>query len=496
MSLEIGDLKISAEKEREDQLRKLVRFASSFYVMPLFLLFGVADWLWYPKFFYLFLGLRFLTVIMVSLLNLVISKQTNLSRVQIWGSCFIAACVWPLHIMVFATGDPSTPYYGGLVLIVAGLAGGFRFTWGYFAFNIGQAIVPMLIWGLFAGGVASLTFFPLNLLFLISVAVIMTVSRVFNERLHMREFHLRNQLNSEIESRNSLIEKKTNESLKLHSLSKQFSPQIIKSLQSGVLSLDGRVHRTEICVIFVDIVGSTDKFIRLDRDDLQKILSMFMEDVMGTFLKYDITIDKFLGDGVLGFSNDPVAQKDYIERVLRASVEIVTRIKNRQEEYNSYWLAEFEVSAGIAAGFASVGFYGSELHVKNYTAIGRAVNLASRLGSLAGANEVLVSQDIISKLKQAGSTSLQDFKFADKGTPSLKGFESEKIRVYSIDTGVAMQQSEQTSKDAEACPHGHGLLHLEQDNSGIYFFKCRFCDYQLDENGKAVNGMSGTKSAA
>lgn len=120
-------------------------------------------------------------------------------------------------------------------------------------------------------------------------------------------------------------------------LSKQFSPQIIQGIKSGQYSLSSKVHRSKIYALFVDIKDSTIKFSTLNRDDLQKIISMYMEDVMGVFLKYDITIDKFLGDDVMGFTNDPVSQSDYLERAILAAIEIKNKISLKQEIYSRFW---------------------------------------------------------------------------------------------------------------------------------------------------------------
>jgi class 3 adenylate cyclase len=393
--------------------------------------------------------------------------------------------------MYYFVGDPGTPYYAGFILTVVGFAGGARFTWPFYAANLALTIIPFVAIGILHHGANTHSYFLLNTLFLVSVAAIMTVSRWFNENLQARELDLRMKLADEIANRNMVIQMKTEQALQLHALSRQFSPQIISALQTGSIRLDGAVHRAEICAIFVDIVGSTEKFIRLDRDDLQKILALYMEDVMGTFLKYDITIDKFLGDGVFGFSNDPVKYPDYIERVVHAALEIQRRIAQKIETYNRYWLAEFQISIGIATGFASVGFYGSDLHVKSYTAIGRVINLAARLGTFAQPDQILVSQDVLAKLQEQNSPVLKELEFKDVGTPAIKGFESEKIRLYSVEADVSVAPLADMDEGLEKCPNGHGLLHLEQNTQGIYFFKCRFCDYILNEKAE-----SSKKSAA
>ncbi len=470
------------DQERAVHIRRWAVFVSLRYIIPLFLSFGVADFIWYPALAWQFLGLRVVTVLLVLISCELVRRQSSLRATQWAAVCLVSSCTIPLNIMVYLTNEPGTPYYAGLILTTVGVAAGLRFSWKYYAITSLMTIIPITMTGLLLGAFSLHSTFWLNLLFLIAVTLIMTVTMFFNERLHLQEFMSRMALQDEVLHRDGLIKVKTAEGLRLQSLSKQFSPQIIHSMQNGSLNIGDKVHRAEICAIFVDIVGSTDKFVRLDREDLQKIIAMYMEDIMGVFLKYDLTIDKFLGDGVLAFSNDPAKQDDYIDRVMRAAFEANAHLAHRRDEYNAFWLSDFEISIGISTGYASVGFYGSDKHVKSYTAIGKVINLAARLCSHAKPNEILVSRDVLDKLKAKGSPLLSELAFENVGTPVLKGFEADKIIVYSVKSGAATEQSPQATKLHDECPNGHGVLHLAQNVRGQYELKCRFCNFVLGEN--------------
>ena len=113
-------------------------------------------------------------------------------------------------------------------------------------------------------------------------------------------------------------------------------------------------------------------------------------------LKYDITVDKFLGDGVLGFSNAPIAHKDYVERVITAATEILHRLEMREEDYSAVWGEKLKVTIGIAVGRANIGFYGSDDSVKSYTALGPVVNLASRLCGHGHPDQIITHQEVVS----------------------------------------------------------------------------------------------------
>lgn len=250
-------------------------------------------------------------------------------------------------------------------------------------------------------------------------------------------------------------------------MSRQFSPQIIHAIQKGKISLESNLHERDICAIFIDIVNSTEKVVNIDKNDLNKVIKMFIDDTMGVLLKYDITIDKFLGDGILAFSNDPLEQENYILRVINATCEIFKRLEQNNSFYQEHWGDDLKIKVGIAQGKASVGFYGDEKTIKSYTAIGKVVNLASRLCSAAGENEVLISEDV------KNSVSDMNYSIFKKGDIRLKGFKKT-VAAYSLDPDSV----EHYGGSLIFCPEGHGILHLQVEG-GIYKFKCRVCNYVL-----------------
>lgn len=469
----------SFEQESELKLKSFFVTLASNYTLTLYLLFSIVDYTFYPEFFFKFLIVRLVVITILLASKKIIFKYEKASYQFVQSIIIIpiAACAISIQYMFYEISDTNSSYWAGLAIIIAGISIGFRFTWKFYFALLGLILLP----------ISAIVFFInlqnpnpksfLSIIFLISISAVSSVGRWFYESLSNIEFNNRKKLADEIESRNKIIEEKTQESIRLNTLSKQFSPQIIKSIRNGEISITGKVHRSEICAIFVDIKDSTIKFSILDRDDLQKIISMYMEDVMGIFLKYDITIDKFLGDGVMGFSNDPVHQSDYIERVIMAAIEIKTKLNLKKEAYSRFWGSDFEIRIGISSGFASVGFYGSDLHVKSYTAIGRVINLASRVNGVAPANGIAISGEIISKIRDSNPQFLREYNIEDLGSQTLKGFENDKVRIFRIDKF----QEEKLSEENEICPHGHGPLVLDQDQKGIYIMKCRYCDYILGE---------------
>ncbi len=467
-------------KERADVIVTFVSFASSMYVLPLYLLFSVADYIWYREYFWPFLLLRICSIVIFFGLNKIISASTrSLPRIEKYAVVFIASCALPIQIML-AILPADSPYYVGLILIMVGVATGLRFTWRYYFICMGIIVLPFLVGGITKINELSTTYFLLNSVFLLSVATICTVGRLFFERLNDREFVLRLELENEITNRDIIIDRKSSEALKLKSLSKQFSPQIIKSIVDGSLDIKADLYQSDICAIFIDIKDSTKKLISISPSQMQRVISMYVEDVMGLFLKFDITVDKFLGDGVMGFTNNPVPQDDYIERALSCAFEVLDRLQSKKKVYEELWDGAFEVRVGISVGNATVGFYGSDLHVKSYTAIGKVINLASRINGIAPANGIVLTQETVDALKNKQTDLFASLELIPIRSIVLKGFETEEVTLFEVRN--LKTHSNLHNGDEDVCPNGHGLLFLSKNTKGVYILKCRDCEFILDEN--------------
>lgn len=466
--------------DRIDEFKIAFKISAVRLIGPLFPFFCICDFLIAGDKFFLFLGLR-LSVALFCLLMYVFSKNTsNLNTLIINSYVLIFYPAVIINLMIFLQKDISSVYFVGLNLIASGAI--CFFPWkGIRELIIVTSLVyvPYFFAPLFISfDSILLKNFLVNCVFVAGSVVISFVIRLIYERLKMKEVILRIQLQDEIASRGEIIDRKTIESIRLRNLSKQFSPQIVKSINDGQLNLKSDLFDSNICVLFIDIQDSTKKLLELHPKAIQKVISLYVEDVMGLMLKYDITIDKFLGDGVLGFSNNPLKQDDYIERVLRCSQEIIDRLNYKRDIYEQLWSGPFNVRIGIAVGNAAVGFYGSDMHVKSYTAIGKVINLAARINGTAPSNGIVLTEDTISTLTSYKSDILSSLIFVPLKEFTLKGFESEPVKLFEV---TSLSQGLTESAIDEVCPNGHGVLFLNKNSKGLYELTCRECAYVLEE---------------
>ncbi|MCB9062542.1 MAG: adenylate/guanylate cyclase domain-containing protein [Halobacteriovoraceae bacterium] len=461
------DLEEIRDNERLIEIKKFMKVNCGYLSAPLFLLFWVADLLYAPHYKFEFLSLRILIVFSNILIIKNIDKINNSITAQRVSLAHTALNANVITTMILMTEGLESPYYAGINLVYIGAMTFVPWTKKFLMGCIIVVWVPYILGGLTLFGSFNWRTIILNQFFISATIVIIHVVRHFTEKLREQDVRSKHELALEIRDRDQIIDKQTKQAVKLQEMSRQFSPQIIHAIQKGKISLESNLHERDICAIFIDIVNSTEKVVNIDKNDLNKVIKMFIDDTMGVLLKYDITIDKFLGDGILAFSNDPLEQENYILRVINATCEIFKRLEQNNSFYQEHWGDDLKIKVGIAQGKASVGFYGDEKTIKSYTAIGKVVNLASRLCSAAGENEVLISEDV------KNSVSDMNYSIFKKGDIRLKGFKKT-VAAYSLDPDSV----EHYGGSLIFCPEGHGILHLQVEG-GIYKFKCRVCNYVL-----------------
>jgi len=166
-------------------------------------------------------------------------------------------------------------------------------------------------------------------------------------------------------------------------LSKYLSPQLYNSIFSGEKDVKIETSRKELSICFSDIVGFTAKTENMDEQQLSLWLNNYLNDMAEIALRYEGTLDKFIGDSVMVFFGDPQTlgrQKDALKCVLMA-----LEMRERAKYLN------IDIRIGIHTGKCTVGNFGSDNRM-DYTIVGGSVNLASRLESNSEPNQILISE--------------------------------------------------------------------------------------------------------
>ncbi len=158
------------------------------------------------------------------------------------------------------------------------------------------------------------------------------------------------------------------------------APAIVDEVlaEGGAVRLGG--EKRVLTVLFADVRGFTGISERLDPHVLLELLNEYLTPMTDIIVSgHEGTLDKYMGDAIMAFWGAPRPQPDHALRACRAALAMTERLAALREGWRARGLPEVDVGIGINTGPMSVGFVGSEDRFYNYTVLGDAVNLASRL---------------------------------------------------------------------------------------------------------------------
>ncbi|MCF8127157.1 MAG: hypothetical protein K9N10_01480 [Deltaproteobacteria bacterium] len=228
---------------------------------------------------------------------------------------------------------------------------------------------------------------------------------------------------------NQGLEKKVNEQfleLKRHDqLRRYLSPNLAKTILANDGELDLEPKRKLLTVVFTDIRGFSNLTDSLEPEELFQLLSRYFSVMIDIVHRYDGTLNKIIGDGLLVFFGDPVPMADHAVRAVKMAIEMQQTVKRLKREWDHYG-HDLGVGIGINTGYVTVGNVGSDIH-RDYTIIGNQVNVASRLENLARGGEILISRRTLSLLDDASA-------MKEVGDIQVKGIHSP-VKTYRVDWG-------------------------------------------------------------
>jgi class 3 adenylate cyclase len=210
-------------------------------------------------------------------------------------------------------------------------------------------------------------------------------------------------------------------------LSRYVSPQVAGLVTSdeGERLLAG--HRREITVLFCDLRGFTAFSESAAPEDVLGVLRTYHEVLGARMTEFEGTLERFTGDGIMAFFNDPIEQPDHAERAVRMAVAVRADVASLVESWRRSGF-ELGLGIGIATGYATLGRIGFRDRV-DYAAIGTVVNLAARLCAEATHQQILLparTYALVEGLVEART----------RGDVAMKGFERP-VRVVEIITLAA-----------------------------------------------------------
>jgi adenylate cyclase len=172
-------------------------------------------------------------------------------------------------------------------------------------------------------------------------------------------------------------------------LSPQLAELIVDSGDESFLDS----HRREIVVVFCDLRGFTAFAESSEPEEVMGVLSEYHEAVGELIFRFDGTLERFTGDGLMVFFNDPVRCEDGPLRAVKMCVAMRDRVRTLVDSWATRG-HDLGFGIGIAQGFATLGRIGFEGRF-DYAAIGSVTNLAARLCSVAESWQILATQRVL-----------------------------------------------------------------------------------------------------
>ncbi|MBW1698301.1 MAG: hypothetical protein JRH18_10830 [Deltaproteobacteria bacterium] len=196
---------------------------------------------------------------------------------------------------------------------------------------------------------------------------------------------------------NDLVSSQVKELERYNELRRYLSPRFAEKILSNGGSLSTEPQRKMMTVLFSDIRNFSSLTDSLEPEEIFQLLDRYLAEMTRLIHKYEGTLNKIIGDGLLVFFGDPIPMKDHAQRAVRMAIEMQRKV----DELKKQWLQfghDLGIGIGINTGYMTVGNIGSDMH-KDYTVIGNQVNVASRLESHAAAGQILISRRTYSIVK-------------------------------------------------------------------------------------------------
>jgi len=177
---------------------------------------------------------------------------------------------------------------------------------------------------------------------------------------------------------------------RLGRLKRFFSPKVADAIVSAGEGSILAPHRREICYVFTDLRGFTAFTDRAEPEEVQAVLRDYHATMGAIVSEYDGTLDRFAGDGILIFFNDPIPVADPGGRAAAMALAMQARFAPLRTQWQNLG-HDLDLGIGIAQGYATLGAFGFEGR-SDYSAIGGVVNLADRLCGEALGGQILIDR--------------------------------------------------------------------------------------------------------
>jgi adenylate cyclase len=181
------------------------------------------------------------------------------------------------------------------------------------------------------------------------------------------------------------------EALVRSNFERYFAPNVAAEIAGSKDSLAPGGERRLLTVMFTDIRGFTTLSETMPPEEVAQLLSDYFSEMVDIIFEHGGTLDKFIGDAIMALWGAPARHEDDADRALAAAVDMQEAVASLNERWRARGRPEVGIGIGINHGDVFAGNIGSPKRLE-YTVLGDAVNIASRLCAQAGAGDILAGE--------------------------------------------------------------------------------------------------------
>lgn len=182
----------------------------------------------------------------------------------------------------------------------------------------------------------------------------------------------------------------TGEAVVNERLRRFFSPEIAARIATDP-ELTVRAAECRVTVLFSDISGFTSMASRMRPEEVVDLLNVYFPSMVEIIFRHGGTLEKFVGDAVLAVWGAPVGRPDDADRAVAAALEMQAAVARLNETRARDGTPPISIHVGIASGQAAAGYIGTDSYIQ-YAVIGDTTNVASRICTAAGPDEILIGE--------------------------------------------------------------------------------------------------------
>lgn len=218
----------------------------------------------------------------------------------------------------------------------------------------------------------------------------------YNKNLQKMVYEQTRELRRAKEEVEGRVQKQVKELERYNTLRRYLSANFTEKILSGGGTLGTEPQRRMMTVVFSDIRNFSSFTECLEPEELFHLLNRYLSEMISLVHRYEGTLNKMIGDGLMIFFGDPIPMEDHAQRAVLMAIDMQNKVSELKDEWAQFG-HDLGIGIGINTGYVTVGNIGSDMH-RDYTVIGNQVNIAARLESKAEGGDILISQRTYSRV--------------------------------------------------------------------------------------------------